>query len=104
MGTRILRSSVLTRLPSPAFVKVPSMSRTTWIIASILSMAAIVGFLIFSNWQKNTDLEKAGIELEQSHATNALQTTELAALREEMASSKARIEELKRENEKASQA
>lgn len=55
-------------------------------------------------WQKETELGKATQELTEARATNDASVAEIAALRAELAASKAKIEELLAENEKVSKA
>lgn len=80
------------------------MPRSTWIIASILSVAAIIAFLGTASWQRGSELEKATQELTEARATNEVSVAEITALREQLAAAQAKIEELRKENEKASQA
>src|SRR5690242_13252600 len=80
------------------------MPRSTWIIASILSVTAIVAFLATASWQKGNELEKSTQELTEARSTNDLLMAQMTALREELTASKAKVEELRTENEKASQA
>jgi chemotaxis protein MotB len=76
------------------------MPRSTWIIASILSVTLVVGFLAFSSWQKGADLERAAQELAEARGTNDVFVAQLAALAQELTASKAQIEQLRKENEK----
>jgi chemotaxis protein MotB len=80
------------------------MPRLTWIFVSVLSVAAIVAFLATAIWQKGTELERSTQNLGEVRSTNEVLIAQLNALREEVAANKAKIEELRVENEKASQA
>src|SRR3954470_22133544 len=80
------------------------MPRSTWIIASILSVTLVIGFLAFSTWQKGADLEKATQELVEARGTNEAFQAQVTALTGELTASKAKIEELRQENEKATMA
>src|SRR3954468_17666078 len=80
------------------------MPRSTWIIASILSVTLVIGFLAFSTWQKGADLEKATQELVEARGTNEAFQVQVTELTGELTASKATIEELRKENEKATMA
>jgi chemotaxis protein MotB len=86
------------------FLTLQTMPRLTWIIASTLSVVAIVAFLATAAWQKGNDLEKSTHELSDAQSTNQVLIAQISALREELAANKAKVEELRVENEKASQA
>ena len=77
------------------------MPRSTWIIASLLSLTVVIAVLAFSAWQKSVDLDRATLELAEARATNENFVAELTSIRGELNSSKARVEELQKENEKA---
>ena len=61
----------------------------------------VIGFLAFSSWQKGADLEKATQELTEARGTNEAVVAQLSSLTAELTASQARIEELRKENEKA---
>ena len=80
------------------------MSRQTWIIASILSALAVLGFVGVTSWQLNHNLSLAKRELAQLRTQSEQSQTETAALKAEVAESQARIDELRREKEAVTQA
>ena len=80
------------------------MPKQTWIFASVLSVAVVIAFIGFTAWQKGAELEKAQADLSQARAASEQTIAQANALKNDLAEQKARIEELQREREKATQA
>ena len=79
------------------------MPKQTWIIATILSVAVVLGFMGLSVVQKAQELDKLRAELRAARDSAATKHNEAAKLQEEIESSKAQIAELEREKQAAEQ-
>jgi len=75
------------------------MPKETWIIASVLTIALLLGLLGFSSWDKKQRLDQAQVELGEARAATAKSQAEAAELKNRFADSQSRIEELQKEKE-----
>jgi len=79
------------------------MPKQVWIIASVLTAVIVLSLLGLSSWMRGRELEQARAELEQAKAewqqaaSNA--DAEANALKEKLAGSQARIDELQKEKD-----
>ncbi|MEO8425813.1 MAG: OmpA family protein [Verrucomicrobiota bacterium] len=80
------------------------MTKTAWMIFGILAVAVVLGFIGVAAWQRGRAAEALKLELTRALATAEQKQTQSATLKEEINANKARIEELQREKEAASQA
>jgi chemotaxis protein MotB len=79
------------------------MPKETWIIASVLTIALLLGLLGFSSWDKKQRLDQAQMELTEARAAAMKSQAEAAELKNRLANSQNRIEELQKEKETAVQ-
>jgi chemotaxis protein MotB len=79
------------------------MPKETWIIASVLTIALLLGLLGFSSWDKKQRLDQAQLGLTEAHAAAMKSQAEAAELKGRLADSQSRIEELQKEKETAVQ-
>lgn len=79
------------------------MPKETWIIGSVLTVALLLGLLGFNSCERKQEVERARAELEQLRAGSAQDKAAAAELKEKLAQGEARIDELQKENEKATQ-
>jgi chemotaxis protein MotB len=79
------------------------MPKETWIIGSILTVALLLALLGFNSCERKQEGERARAEVEQLRAASAQEKAATAELKEKLAQSEARIEELRKENERAAQ-
>jgi chemotaxis protein MotB len=75
------------------------MPKETWIIASALTAALLLGLLIFSSYDKKVRLDQAQAELAQSREGMSKTAAEAAVLRDKLTAAEQRLEELEREKE-----
>jgi chemotaxis protein MotB len=75
------------------------MPKETWIIASVLTIALLLGLLGFSSWDKKQRLDQAQVELAEARAATAKSQAEAAEVKSRLAESQNRIEELQKEKE-----
>ncbi len=80
------------------------MSKQTWIIASVLSGLAVLGFAFLSFTQQGHNLDRAKAELAQLRAQIDQARVAMNTLKGEVADSKSQIDELRREKDAATQA
>jgi chemotaxis protein MotB len=73
------------------------MPKETWIIASVLTAALLLGLLGFASWEKKREVEKARAELAQALAATAKTQSEVADLKEKLADNQMRFTELEKE-------
>ncbi len=79
------------------------MPKETWIIASVLTAALLLGLLGLASWEKKHEVEKVRAELADAQAAAAKAQAEAADLKDKLADSQARIEELQKEKDAAVQ-
>ncbi len=79
------------------------MPKETWTIASILTIALLLGLLAFSSYDKKVRLERAQAELAQTKASLANSLAEAGMLRDKLAGSDEKMEQLQKEKEQAVQ-
>ena len=79
------------------------MPKETWIAGSVLSIALLLGLLVFSSYDKKVRLEQAQAALAESKAGAAKAAEEAASLRNKLAAAEQNLQELQREKETASQ-
>lgn len=80
------------------------MNRQAWIIATVLSVLVLLGFVALSAWQQNSDLDKIRKQLAEAKTAAEESQSRLAGLREELAASKSSVEALQKEKDIATQA
>jgi len=74
------------------------MPKETWIIASVLTAALLLGLLGLASWEKKREVEKVRAELAEAQAAATKAEAEAADLKGKLAESQARIEDLQKEN------
>ncbi len=79
------------------------MPKQTWIIATILSVAVVLGFMGLSVVQKAQELDKLRAELRAARDTAAIKHNESAKLQQDVEAAQAQIAELEREKQAAEQ-
>jgi len=79
------------------------MPKETWTIAGVLTIALLVGLLGFSSWDKKQRLDEAETELSQARTAAAKSNAVAMDLKNQLAKSQARVEELQEQNESALQ-
>lgn len=80
------------------------MTKETWVIAGILTGLVALGLAGLTAHYRGKELKKVTVELAEARAAAAQKETQSTALQEELNLSQARIEALKLENQKVSQA
>jgi chemotaxis protein MotB len=80
------------------------MTKHAWLIFGILAVAVAVAIIGVTAWQRGRDAEALKAELTRALATAEQNQTQAATLKEEVNANKARIDELQREKEAATQA
>ena len=80
------------------------MTKHAWLIFGILSVAVALAIIGVAAWQRGRDAEALKAELTRALATAEQNQTQAATLKEEVNANKARIDELQREKEAATQA
>ena len=73
------------------------MPKETWIIASVLTVALLLGLLGLTSWEKKHEVEKALAELADAQAAATKAEAEAADLRGKLADGQAQIDGLKKE-------
>jgi chemotaxis protein MotB len=79
------------------------MPKETWTIASILTIALLLGLLVFSSYDKKVRLEQAQAELAQAREALSKSTAESATLQDQLSASNERVHQLEQEKEAAVQ-
>jgi chemotaxis protein MotB len=77
------------------------MPKETWIIASILAVAAALGLLSLSVWHRGQDLELAQAQLAEARAAAAKSASDAGELNNKITEAQIRIDELQKEQEAA---
>jgi chemotaxis protein MotB len=80
------------------------MTKATWIVPGLLSVAVIGGYLAYAAWQQRNELVQAQLSVAEAQNASEQTASELAELREQLASHETRIKALQREKEEATQA
>jgi chemotaxis protein MotB len=80
------------------------MTKHAWLIFGILCVAVALAIIGVAAWQRGRDAEALKAELTRALATAEQNQTQAATLKEEVNANKARIDELQREKEAATQA
>jgi chemotaxis protein MotB len=86
------------------FVSLEAVTKRAFIIATILSVAVVIGFISLSAWQKGRQLEEAQGQLAELRKTAEENQLRGEQLKEELDQSKAAMEELQREKETVTKA
>jgi chemotaxis protein MotB len=79
------------------------MPKETWIVASVLTVAALLGLLGLSSCHQSQELEQARAEAAESRATAAKTEAEAAALKTQLAEAQSQIDDLQKAQEDATQ-
>ncbi len=79
------------------------MPKETWIIASVLTAVLLLGLLGLASWEKKKEVEKVRAELADALAAAAKVKAEAVELKDQLAESQARIQELHKEKDAAVQ-
>jgi chemotaxis protein MotB len=79
------------------------MPKETWIIGSILTAVVLLGLLGLNSWERKQEVERARAEAEQLRAAAAREKAASAELTEKLAQTTSRMDELQKENERATQ-
>jgi chemotaxis protein MotB len=79
------------------------MPKETWIIGSVLTVALLLGLLAFSSYERKQEVDQARAELAQARAAATQSQAQAADLKDKLAQSQARVDELQKEQETASQ-
>ena len=79
------------------------MPKETWIIASILAVAALLGLLGLSSCNQGHQLDLAKAELAEARADAVKRGVEASDLKDKFAEAQSRIDELQKEQESAAQ-
>jgi chemotaxis protein MotB len=79
------------------------MPKETWIIGSVLTVALLVGLLGFSSCERKREVEQVRTELDAARAAAAKIQAEANQLKDKLAETQARIEELQKEKDTAVQ-
>jgi septal ring factor EnvC (AmiA/AmiB activator) len=77
--------------------------KETWIIASILVVAALLGILALSSCHQSEQLKLAEAQAAEAKAAAAKSATEAADLKDKLTEAQTRIEELQKEKDSAAQ-
>jgi chemotaxis protein MotB len=80
------------------------MPKETWTIASILTIALLVGLLAFSSYDKKTRLDQGQAELSRINDALTKSSGDAASWRDQLAETKAQLEQLEKEKEAVVQA
>ena len=75
------------------------MPKETWIIASVLTAVLLLGLLGLASWEKKREVEKVRAELTEALAAAARIQAEVADLKDKLAESQTRIQELQKEKD-----
>jgi len=79
------------------------MPKETWMVASALTVALLLGLLGFSSWDKKQRLDQAQAELNSLRAAVAANEAQASQLKQQAAESQTRIDELQKERDAALQ-
>jgi chemotaxis protein MotB len=79
------------------------MPKETWMIASVLTVALLLGLLTFSSCDKKVRLDQAQAELQEAKTATARTAAEAALLRDKLAADEQHLQELQKENDAAVQ-
>ena len=79
------------------------MPKETWTIASILTIALLLGLLGFSSYDKKQRLDQAQIELAQAREAQAKSVVEAASLRDKLAETSEQVAQLEKDRDAAVQ-
>src|SRR5215831_134369 len=79
------------------------MPKETWMIASALTVALLLGLLAFSSWDKKARLEEALRDTTTARAAAAASQSEAGQLKDKLAQSQTEIEQLQKERDAAIQ-
>jgi chemotaxis protein MotB len=79
------------------------MPKETWMIASALTLALLLGLLGFASWDKKQRLEQAQAELAAAQAGTQTSHAQAAQLKDELEKARARIDQLQNERDTALQ-
>jgi len=79
------------------------MPKETWMIASVLTIALLLGLLGFSSWVKKQRLDQALAELSEARAAMTKADQASSELRNQLAQGQTRIDELQKEKDAAVQ-
>jgi chemotaxis protein MotB len=79
------------------------MPKETWMIASALTVALLLGLLGYASWEKKHEVDQVRAELAEAQAAIARTQAEAAALQGKLAGSQASIEQLQKEKDAALQ-
>ena len=79
------------------------MPKETWIIASVLTVALLLGLLGVASWEKKREVEKVRAELAEALAAAAKTQAEAADLKEKLEESQFHVSELEKEKNAAVQ-
>jgi len=79
------------------------MPKETWTIASILTIALLLGLLVFSSYDKKLRLDRAQAELIQAREAAGKTGNEIQALRDKLSAANGQIEQLEKEKQAALQ-
>ena len=75
------------------------MPKETWTIAFVLTVALLLGLLVFSSYDKKVRLDQAQAELAESRAATARALADAGLLRDKIAASEGRVQALEQEKE-----
>ena len=75
------------------------MPKETWIIASVLTVLLLLGLLGLASWEKKREVEKVRAELAEALAAAARTQAEAGDLKDKLAESQTRIQELQKEKD-----
>lgn len=79
------------------------MPKETWMIASALTAALLLGLLVLASWEKKHEVDKVRDDLATAQAAAANAQAEAADLKDKLADSQARVEQLQKEKDAAVQ-
>ncbi len=79
------------------------MPKETWYIAGGLTIALLLALLGFSSWDKKRQLEQSLAEIAQTRSAADRSAAEAAQLKEKLAESQARMQELQKERDSVTQ-
>jgi chemotaxis protein MotB len=79
------------------------MPKETWIIASVLTVVLLLGLLGLASWEKKREVEKVRADLAYAQAAATKAQGEVADLKDKLADSQARVDQLQKEKDAAVQ-
>ena len=77
------------------------MPKETWIVASVLTILLLLVLLVYASWGKKQEVERAQAELAAAHEAAVKTAAEVADLKDKLAQSQARNEQLAQEKDTA---